>query len=432
MPPKQSTLIIGTILRERYLVKNVLGSGTNGAVYLVKDTQVKRLKYNLFILKEITGLDDHERSQFIFTGVGLRQLQHPALPRIRHVFHDNRHNCVYLVLDYVEGLSLEQLRQQQPEKRFSWSELKSLLAPVVEALIYLHQQETPIFHGDLKPANVIQSETGKMLLVGPGYAQATLSAHPHRAMPSSYRAPEYLPGKIDEFADIYGLGATIYTLLTGQPPLDALARMKLMGQDKPDPLEPANSLAAEVPAALAEKLQGALALDPDERFSSVQDFWQALNALSSTTPMTVAAVSKPEPVSQEAVSPVTAIVSTKVTSDATGQSDLLSSTSIASSAGASTQHNTFLQKKKNSGGATLLKVAIICAILLLLISAGAGFWASIHTQASIASSSVLQGSTLTSGQTPVAATSVPTQPAGHLPAVTPTPIATNYPHMLGS
>jgi hypothetical protein len=67
----------------------------------------------------------------------------------------------------------------------------------------------------------------------------------------------------------------------------------------------------------------------------------------------------------------------------------------------------------------LLKVAITCAILLLLISAGAGFWSSVHTQAS----------TSATLSTP---TSAPTQPAGHVPAATPTPTSTHYPHMLGS
>jgi hypothetical protein len=61
MPLEQSTLTIGTLLRERYLIKNVPGSEKNGAVYLVKDNQVKRIKYNLFVLKEITALDPDER-----------------------------------------------------------------------------------------------------------------------------------------------------------------------------------------------------------------------------------------------------------------------------------------------------------------------------------------------------------------------------------
>ena len=80
-------LAVGALLRERYLIKSVLGSGHAGTVYIVKDQQAKRLKYNLFALKEIAGIGQQARYQFAFSGVGLRQIQHPGLPVIHHVLN---------------------------------------------------------------------------------------------------------------------------------------------------------------------------------------------------------------------------------------------------------------------------------------------------------------------------------------------------------
>src|SRR5205085_3954091 len=93
-------LSAGTSLRERYLITSLIGKGDSGAVYLVKDQRVKRGKQDLFALKEVIGLDKQERYQFTFDCVTLRQLSHPALPRIHHVFNDDKHDRIYIVMDY--------------------------------------------------------------------------------------------------------------------------------------------------------------------------------------------------------------------------------------------------------------------------------------------------------------------------------------------
>ncbi len=285
MSREQNTLQVGYLLRERYLIKSVLGVGSSGAVYLIKDQRVKRVKYNLFVLKEMSELDQQIRYQFTFKGVALRQLQHPGLPRVLHVFNDDKNERIYLVMEYVEGINLENLLQQQPNGHFDWPELQSMFEPIISALSYLHRQREPFFHGDIKPVNLILNQAHTLQLVDIGYAQVVLN-DPAQTAPqntsSHYRPPEYLPGKIDEFADIYALGATFYTLLTGQMPVNAMARLKRVINNVPDPLQLANEVVPTIPPDIAREVQRAVSLDPDERFQSITAFWQALNAHMST------------------------------------------------------------------------------------------------------------------------------------------------------
>lgn len=290
MSQERAILAVGTILRERYAVQSVLDSGNTGTVYLVKDLQLKHQQDHLFALKEITGLDQQARYQFTFRSMALCQLQHSALPRIHHVFNDDKRGCVYLVIDYVEGANLEMHRQQQPEGRFAWIDLQPLIEPLIDALTYLHHQEKPLIHGNIKPTTMIKSLSEKVVLVGLGSSQ---TLEQMRQSPpdtfACYRAPEYFDGKISERSDIYSLGATFYALLTGQAPIDALTRQKQVNEGRPEPLPLACEIVPDVSLPLAEVLQQALALDPGQRFASAQAFWEELQTLpvqpSALTPV---------------------------------------------------------------------------------------------------------------------------------------------------
>lgn len=308
---EQTTLTAGTLLRERYLIKEILGSGNAGAVYLASDKQIKRLTYNRLALKEFVGLDQQARLQFTFSGVRLRQLRHPALPTIQHIFNDDKRDRVYLTADFVDGSNFDVLRKVRPGEHFTWAELQALLEPLIDVLGYLHNQEQPLIHGDIKPTSLLQSRTGTIQLVGLGYVQAApseLRQYMARQAVSAYRAPEYFTGEIREQSDIYALAATLYLLLTGTRPVDALTRQRQVSTQRPDPLPLANTLVPEIPSALARTLQQALALQQDERFSSVQAFWQALQASAHEAPPTPApravSTSTPEPTSTPIPTPL--------------------------------------------------------------------------------------------------------------------------------
>ena len=267
----------GKVVRQRYSVEELLGQGGFGAVYRVRD---RRVRGNVFALKEVIDPNRRQRESFAFEGEVLKRLDHPALPRVYRVFEDEKRYRLYMLMDYIEGTNLERLRYQQPGMRFTLSQVMSIMAPIKEAVAYLHVQQPPIIHRDIKPANIIVLASGEgSVLVDFGIAKeydrdATTTAIRHCS--PGYGAPEQYVRDTNTQTDMYGLAATIYTLLTGEVPIDALYRITRLSGRGADPLIPANVLAPALPAAVAEVLQRALAVNYNDRYATIDDFWQAL------------------------------------------------------------------------------------------------------------------------------------------------------------
>ncbi|MBV8822050.1 MAG: serine/threonine protein kinase [Ktedonobacteraceae bacterium] len=279
MQEVQPVLQRGTIVRSRYRVEDVLGRGGFGAVYLVRDLRVKN---NLFALKEVSNFSKKERDRFAFEGEVLKRLDHYALPRVYRVFEDDKNRRSYMLMDYVEGPNLETLRRRQPEKRFSLPQVLTLLAPIVDAVQYLHSQKPPIIHRDIKPANIIVPSSGEnTILVDFGIAKEydqNKTTTEIRSWSPGYGAPEQYARGTNPRTDVYGLAATCYVLLAGIVPTDALNRMTQLGSMGTDPLEPLHHLAPHVPLFVTEAIERAMAINSSERFATAQQFWQALNA----------------------------------------------------------------------------------------------------------------------------------------------------------
>ncbi len=314
MQEEPATLPIGAVIRKRYIVEGLLGRGGSDAVYLVRDQRVRYAKDNLFVLKQIKGPSQQERYRLTFEDVSLKRIYHHALPRVHRVFNDDKHDSVYMVMEYIEGPNLEMLRQQQPEKRLSYLEAMNFMAPIIDAVGYLHRQQPPMIHRDIKPTDIIVPKTGvRAVLVDFGidkkYGPVSTSGMVHSHAPN-YKAPELYSGDGDIRTDIYGLGATFYTLLTGIVPADAGSRMTQSGSTGIDPLEPVNKVVPTVPMRIGKAIDRAMSLDPHRRFSSVEQFWEALWSLVEQ-PVSVSnmpsilddlpAVSVPTPEPQEAV-----------------------------------------------------------------------------------------------------------------------------------
>ncbi|GAC1399383.1 MAG: hypothetical protein NVS4B12_17000 [Ktedonobacteraceae bacterium] len=291
MQEVRSILPDGSIVRDRYVVEALLGKGGFGAVYRVRDMRVKG---NQFALKEVIDPKKHDRVHALFEGEVLKKLDHSALPRVYRVFEDEPRHRVYMLMDYIEGPNLERLRHQQPEKRFSFPNTMRLVAPIVEAVIYLQNWQPPIIHRDIKPANIIVPPNGdEPVLVDFGIAKeydqdATTTAV--RRLSPNYSAPEQYTQGTNPRTDIYGMAATLYTLLAGTPPVDAFERITQIGKQRTDPLEPLNRLVPDLPVSVAEAIHRAMALSPDQRFPTMEAFWHALQPQSflapSPTPIT--------------------------------------------------------------------------------------------------------------------------------------------------
>jgi serine/threonine protein kinase len=265
-----------------YIIESVLGKGEFGAVYLVRE---RVNTHNVFALKEVINPDKNARQRFAFEGEVLKRLQHKALPRVHRVFENDRLKRVYLLMDYIHGRNLEVLRVGQPAKYFTLPMIEVLMAPIVDALMYLHAQNPPIVHRDIKPANIIVPLRGGEAVLAdfgsakeyvPGSATTMVG---HRS--PGYAALEQYRTGTTPSTDLYGLGATLYALLTGLIPLDALSRVLGSMSAGVDPLKPANLVQPTVPPAVAEALGRAMAISSADRFETVEEFWQAFTANST-------------------------------------------------------------------------------------------------------------------------------------------------------
>jgi eukaryotic-like serine/threonine-protein kinase len=269
----------GAILRGRYVVEGVLATGEFSSLYLVKDKQDNQKS---FALIELRDSGRNEQPRMLAQARSLKRLRHPALPEVHDVCSEGTHDPIYILFDYIKGSDLETLQLEQPEQRFSLPQIVTLLAPIVEAVMYLHNQRPPITHGNIKPATIIVPESGTgTVLVNPGFAQeydADTSSDDAQQGVSAYSAPEQCSksGRINQGTDIYALGATLYTLFTGTVPADALARSKHLRESEPDPLVPAHQITPTIPAAIANVIQRAMSISSNERFFTVEQFWEAV------------------------------------------------------------------------------------------------------------------------------------------------------------
>ncbi len=259
----------GTLLNSRYRVVEILGQGGMGSVYRAVDENLGMdvaLKENLFTTEEYAR-------QFRREAVILATLRHPNLTRVTdHFVIEGKGQ--YLVMDYIEG---EDLRQRMDRTGvLSDEEAIMIGAAICDALSYLESCNPPIVHRDIKPGNVKITPNGQIFLVDFGLAkmiqsdQATTTGA--RAMTPGYSPPEqYGTARTDHRSDLYSLGATLYAGLTGVIPEDALARA--MDQAELTPIRKHNPRVSRRLAAVIEK---SLAIRPDDRYQTAEEFKQAL------------------------------------------------------------------------------------------------------------------------------------------------------------
>jgi serine/threonine protein kinase len=154
---------------------------------------------------------------------------------------------------------------------------------ILDALIYLHSPEHQIVHRDIKPHNLKIRAGGQIALLDFGLAKSDMtesSVNSRRSVfgfTRRYSPPEQIQDLgTSPRSDIYALGATLYHLFTGVKPPDAITRATALAEGKPDPLRPAHEVYSEVGAEIAIILNRSMALNPDDRCGSAEEFRDAL------------------------------------------------------------------------------------------------------------------------------------------------------------
>jgi len=262
-------LATGQILKERYRIVKLLGQGGFGAVYRTWDIVLERP----CAVKENLDPRPAAERQFQREAKLLARLKHPNLPDVKDYFIIPGQGQ-YLVMDFVEGDDLEELLARLGGK-LPEDQAVGWIEQICRALEYLHSQNPPVIHRDIKPANIKITPQGQAILVDFGIAKVydpLVGTHSgaHAATPGYAPFEQYGQEPTDARSDVYSLGATLYTLLTGQPPLESISRVKGKTLTNPSQLNPL--ISAQIESAVLK----ALALHPEERFQSAGELRLAL------------------------------------------------------------------------------------------------------------------------------------------------------------
>jgi serine/threonine protein kinase len=267
-----------TILQERYRIIRQLGQGGMGAVYEAID---RRLDTTV-ALKETLFSEERLRKQFEREARLLARLHHPALPRVSDHFSEG--DGQFLVMQFIPGDDLSEMmtRKRGP---FPADQVLTWADQLLDALDYLHTQDPQIVHRDIKPQNLKLTSRGQIILLDFGLAKGQagdISRVTTAASIFGY-TPNYAPLEqiqglgTDTRSDLYSLGATLYHLMTGVKPPDALTRAAALVNGQPDPLTPASvanpAIAREVDAVLTR----AMAQNREQRYANAADMRKALH-----------------------------------------------------------------------------------------------------------------------------------------------------------
>lgn len=251
----------GTVLFERYRIVRVLGEGGQSTVYLAENIKVG----SLVAVKAVQKGNDE--TDLMAEKDLLKELRHPAIPVIIDI--EETEGEIYLVEEYVEGVSLGSLKLQLGEQK-----VIEIMKQLADVLIYLHTSfSEPIIYRDMKPDNIIQMQGGHIKLVDFGIAKK-FKGHQNQdtvALGSrGYAAPEqYGVGKTDTRTDIFSLGVCIYYLLTGKN-LNAM----------PKGLSPVRNYDSGISAQLSSIISKCMAIVPGHRYQSAFQLKKDLEGLS--------------------------------------------------------------------------------------------------------------------------------------------------------
>ena len=279
-------LLPGEILHNRYRIVSLLAAGAYGAVYRAWDA-TDRLEV---AVKEYLDPSVEIQKRFRAEARRLAALDHPQLPRV--LDHFALENGQYLVSAFVPGVDLQSLLDQYgplpTDLIVPW--LQSATVP----LAYLHSQKR--LHLNIKPANIRLTPDGQIFLVDSGLPG--LGVRPHAP---GYGAPEQ-QAQVESgpTADVYSLGATLYTLLTGKVPPNALSRETGLSD-----LTPAREVNPDIEPYLSIVAGRALSLRPDTRYDTAEDFARALERPAGRPAPAVSAMRRagPEPAPAPAFAP---------------------------------------------------------------------------------------------------------------------------------
>jgi hypothetical protein len=254
-----------------------------GEVWPAHDTVLDRPVIVKFVNSATMSVDLARR--FRREALLTARLDHPGVPAIYDL--DDHHGRPYLVMQRIEGTSLSDLIAEQDLLPIGW--VAAIGAQISSVLMAARQ--IGLVHRDIKPSNVMLDRSGAVKVLDFGlavirddrYSQITQTGQSLGT--AGYMAPEQILGEpADHRADLYGLGGTLFHLLTAQPPFDGATTVTMLrGQLHRSPPRPA-ALRPEIPDTLDDLIHALLAVSPEGRPASAAEVYAALAPLTRDLP----------------------------------------------------------------------------------------------------------------------------------------------------
>ena len=275
---------IGQVIGQRYKLVGELGSGGQGTVYRgidLKDGDEVAVKVLI-----PTPQDKHLHERNLREAHALTVLTGTAAVRILHqAWTDDGAFCI--VMELLRGLDLEKhLRARETHGKFATiEELVPILTPIVDTLEIAHK--AGILHRDIKPGNIFILDSNEVRLLDFGFAKFTrmraVTQAGWVAGSPSYIAPEIWLGaaEFDQRIDVYSLAAVIFRALTGQPPFMNKDVIEVLSMATTAPRPSLKQIRPDLPSKIDDWVELALAISPNDRFSSARALYNAFASLLS-------------------------------------------------------------------------------------------------------------------------------------------------------
>lgn len=274
-------LDIGAMLGGRYEILKRIGVGGMADVYMAKDHKLNR-KVAVKVLKKEYVDDEKFIKKFQTEAQAIASLIHPNIVNIYDVGAEDGIN--YIVMELAEGITLKEYIRRKGY--LSAKETVDISIQIASAIAHAHKNH--IIHRDIKPQNILISETGNIKVTDFGIAKAansnTVTSTATAIGSVHYISPEQAKGRFcDEKSDIYSLGITMYEMVTGQVPFDhengvTIALMHLQNE-----ITPPSELIENIPNSLEKIILKCTMKKPEERYQTAEELIQDLKLVFEDT-----------------------------------------------------------------------------------------------------------------------------------------------------